>query len=125
MPYRRGVGGAETEPEERALMNKQPGKRALKSLGEVPKRLFKELEEMRCNPQGDWQISDLQRICKKFGLSCTKPRGGGSHYKISSPRLQGILTVPAHRPIKVPYIKVFVSMMDMHIKASVAGGDDA
>jgi hypothetical protein len=105
-------------------MTKQPQKRASTRNAVPPKSLCKELEDMRRNPRADWQISDLQQICKKFGLVCSKPRGGGSHYKISSPLLEGIQIVPARRPIKAPYIRSFVTMMDAHIEASANGGDD-
>ena len=41
------------------------------------------LKQMRHNPAGDWRLSDIEAICKEFGIDCRAPRGGGSHYKVS------------------------------------------
>jgi predicted RNA binding protein YcfA (HicA-like mRNA interferase family) len=71
------------------------------------------LERMRRNPKGDWTMRDVERVCRTHGLACTPPTGGGSHYKVSHPAIQDILTVPAHRPIKPVYIRKLVQMIDM------------
>jgi len=66
-------------------------------------------ERMRRNPKGDWNINDIQRVCRENGLACDPPRGGGSHYKI---RARGfMLTIPARRPIKPVYIRAFVGLI--------------
>jgi len=54
------------------------------------------LDEMRRNPAGDWRIDDVIAICREFGIRCTPPTGGGSHYKVSH---------PSRRPIKPIYIR--------------------
>lgn len=51
------------------------------------------LEQMRRNPQGDWTIGDVQRLCAEHGLTCLAPTRG-SHYKISRPGHSSILTIP-------------------------------
>jgi hypothetical protein len=73
------------------------------------------LDKMRANPR-DWKISNVETLCNQVGLTCMAPRGGGSHFRVSSEHLQGILTIPAHRPIKPPYILNLVGLADTHIK---------
>jgi hypothetical protein len=68
-------------------------------------------EQMRGNPQGDWTIKDVQKVCRENGLTCQPPTGGGSHYKVSHPRIAYIQTVPFKRPIKPVYIKRVVSFI--------------
>lgn len=68
---------------------------------------------MRRNPAGDWCIEDVQRVCRACGVNCTPPTRG-SHWKISSPLLGGALTIPAHKPVKAPYIKSLVSLIAAH-----------
>jgi hypothetical protein len=69
------------------------------------------LDEMANNPRGDWTINDIQRVCRDNGLTCVPPTGGGSHFKVSSPNIDEILTIPARRPIKPIYIKLFVGFV--------------
>jgi hypothetical protein len=68
-------------------------------------------DQMAQNPKGDWSISDIQMVCRDNNLTCEPPSGGGSHWKISSPELDDILTVPVRRPIKPIYIKAFVGFV--------------
>jgi hypothetical protein len=70
------------------------------------------LEDMRRNPQGNWSINDVARVCAQHGLKCAAPRGGGSHYKVSHERMPHILTVPFRRPIKAIYIRALVGFID-------------
>ena len=44
------------------------------------------LESMRNNPRGDWRIEDVEAVCGEYGVLCSAPRGGGSHYKVAHPR---------------------------------------
>jgi predicted RNA binding protein YcfA (HicA-like mRNA interferase family) len=69
----------------------------------------KTLEKMRNNPR-DWQISDLEVVAGRFGITVRK--GKGSHVSFTHPNWVDILTVPAHRPIKPIYVKKFVSLID-------------
>ncbi|MBO9108730.1 type II toxin-antitoxin system HicA family toxin [Agrobacterium sp. S2/73] len=71
----------------------------------------KRLEAMRRNPKGNWRIGDVQSLCKEFGVTCDKPKNG-SHYKVSHPSQEKILTVPFKRPIKSVYIKLLVDFID-------------
>lgn len=83
-------------------------------------KLSRTLEKMRANPQGDWSISDVEKLCKQLGINCSPP-SSGSHYKISSDSLHGILTIPARRPIKAPYIRKLVALADAHMEHSIKG----
>lgn len=65
---------------------------------------------MRANPLADWLISDVEAVAKAHGVTVRKP--GGSHYTLSHPRVHRILTIPARRPIKAPYIRDFVEFID-------------
>jgi hypothetical protein len=79
----------------------------------------KRLEAMRGNAAGDWRIADVELVCRAFGVDCTPPSGGGSHYTVSHPDMAAILTVPARRPIKPVYIRKLVSYID-----EVRSGED-
>lgn len=71
----------------------------------------KTLDGMRANPRADWQIEDVNRVCRRYGLTCSAPRRGG-HYKVSHPNVSEILTIPAHRPIQHVYIRRLIAMID-------------
>jgi hypothetical protein len=45
---------------------------------------------------------------------------GGSHYKVLSTYVGGILMIPARRPIKAVYIRTLVALADTHILAKAA-----
>jgi len=70
------------------------------------------LEYMRRNPQAGWRMDDIQAVCREYGIKCEKPRGGGSHYKVSHEAVTAILTVPFKRPIKPVYIRKLVAFID-------------
>jgi hypothetical protein len=71
------------------------------------------LEAMRRNPQGNWNINDAEKVCAQNGVTCTPPRGGGSHYKVSHKGMTYILTIPSKRPIKPVYIRALVAFIDI------------
>jgi hypothetical protein len=66
---------------------------------------------MRANPQSDWTIADVERMCREVGLTATPPRRG-SHYKVRDPRSGTTLTIPARRPIRAVYIRALVALAD-------------
>lgn len=78
----------------------------------------KMLEKMRANPS-NWKIDQVETLCQQVGLECRPARGGGSHFKVFGARLNGILTIPAKRPIKAVYIKRLVALADAHIAESM------
>lgn len=73
------------------------------------------LERMRSNPAGDWTIAYIERLCRRYGIGCRPPSGGGSHFKISHDRVTEILTIPARRPIKQKYIRLLVRFVSLVI----------
>lgn len=75
------------------------------------------LDKMRENPGNNWTIEDIRKVCDEYGLVLAEPTRG-SHYKVSSEHLNGILTVPYKRPIKAFYIKHLVQMTLTHNKNS-------
>jgi predicted RNA binding protein YcfA (HicA-like mRNA interferase family) len=66
---------------------------------------------MRANPQADWTIADVERLCRARGLTMTAPRRG-SHHKVRDPASGTTLTIPAHRPIRAVYIRALVALVD-------------
>jgi hypothetical protein len=64
------------------------------------------LSDMEASPAGDWAISDVETLCGQIGLGFKAPRRG-SHYKVFSKHLPGILTIPAHKPIKPFYVRMW------------------
>ena len=65
---------------------------------------------MRTNPR-DWALKDVEAVCRRAGIEWVPPKRG-SHYKIFHPRMEEILTIPAHRPIKPVYIRKLVQFID-------------
>lgn len=74
----------------------------------------KQLEKMRNNPR-DWRIEDLKVIANKAGLLYRQP--GTSHVTFRA-KTGRMLTVPAKKPIKPIYIKLFVELID-----EISGGE--
>lgn len=67
------------------------------------------LGQMKNNPQGDWKIDTLKTVAKRHGIIWRQP--GTSH--VTFRRNDGEkLTIPAHRPIKSIYIKLFVRFVE-------------
>jgi hypothetical protein len=66
---------------------------------------------MRANPQADWTIPDIERVCREVGLTITPPRRG-PHYKVREPLGGTTLTIPARRPIRAVYIRALVELAD-------------
>lgn len=67
------------------------------------------LDDMKRNPAG-WRIQDVETICRLHGATCSPPRGGGSHYKISKPGKVEILTVPSNGQLS-QYIKKLAAFL--------------
>ena len=69
----------------------------------------KALERMRNNPR-DWRIDEVKSIAARLGLSCRNE--GGSHHVFSYPGVDEDVCIPARRPIKPIYIRLFVALCD-------------
>ncbi|NKJ90564.1 type II toxin-antitoxin system HicA family toxin [Rhizobium leguminosarum bv. viciae] len=74
------------------------------------------LERMESNPADGWTIDDFEKLCAEQGLEWTTPTRG-SHFKVASEYLNGILTIPYNRPVKVVYVKRMCSMIKAHLSA--------
>ena len=59
---------------------------------------------MRRNPR-DWRIEDLKVIARSMGIDCDQH---GTSHVIFRHSKAGRLSVPARRPIKAVYIRLFV-----------------
>lgn len=68
----------------------------------------KMLARMRNNPR-DWRIEDLRALADRYGVDHRQP--GTSHVTFSFPGLPP-LAVPAHKPIKPVYIRLFLELLD-------------
>ena len=66
------------------------------------------LAGMRNNPQ-DWRIEDLKIIARKDGIA--HRQHGTSHVTFRLPE-RALVVVPARRPIKPPYIRQFLALVD-------------
>lgn len=71
-------------------------------------KVGKQLENMRNNPR-DWRIDDLKSIAKRMGVEYRQP--GSSHVTFRTVTGNKV-TVPAHKPIKPIYVKLFLEMID-------------
>lgn len=72
-------------------------------------KINKKIMAMKNNPKGDWVIEDLKSLADKHGIVYRQP--GTSHVTFRS--LNGRkLTVPAHKPIKAIYIKLFIKFLE-------------
>ena len=80
----------------------------------------KMLAKIAESPKAGWSISDIETACRQLGMDCIPPTRG-THYKVSSPKVGGFLTVPHKRPIKTPYIRSFIGLAEAHIGAFVKG----
>lgn len=69
----------------------------------------KTLENMRRNPRSDWRIEDFRAVARQVNVQWRSP--GGSHVIFVAPD-GSVLSVPARRPIKPVYVKLFVEMID-------------
>jgi len=65
---------------------------------------------MRNNPRGDWRIDNLTTVADRLGISFRRP--DGSHVIFFHPASEIEASVPAHRPIKAPYIRLFLRLVD-------------
>ena len=88
-------------------------------------RREKRLEKMRTNPKDDWTADDVRALCRGYGISCERP-DGTSHFTVSDPTQEQILTVVAARPVKPIYIKKLVTFIDavQNVRAAKGGEKD-
>jgi hypothetical protein len=78
---------------------------------------------MRCNPKDDWTANDVHALCRSYAISCERP-DGTSHFTVSDPSQEQILTVVAAKPVKSIYIKKLVAFIDAVQNARVLEGGE-
>lgn len=66
------------------------------------------ISKMRNNPR-DWKIEDVKGIADRFGIEYRQP--GTSHVTFRVKTGEKV-TIPAHKPIKPIYIKLFIALID-------------
>jgi hypothetical protein len=71
------------------------------------------LDRMRRNPARDWQIGDVEAVCREYGL-LFRPGKGTSHCHAKHPAAREILTIPARRLIKTVYIRKLDRYIEAH-----------
>jgi predicted RNA binding protein YcfA (HicA-like mRNA interferase family) len=71
-------------------------------------KIEKLLAKMRNNPQDDWNIEDIKILANKYGIEHRQP--GTSHVTFRT-QTGKKLTIPAHKPIKAVYIKLFMELI--------------
>lgn len=67
------------------------------------------LAKMRENPR-DWRIDDLENVARRLGFSIRK--ASGSHVTFSAAGCQTVVTVPAHKPVKPVYVRMFLRLAE-------------
>jgi hypothetical protein len=72
-------------------------------------KIEKLIASMKQNPEGDWLIDDLKRLAQKFEIEFRQP--GSSHVTFRTLAGQK-LTIPAHKPIKPIYVKMFIALIE-------------
>ena len=71
------------------------------------------LEQMKNNPKDNWNIATLKSIADYYGIDYAD--NGTSHLVFRHPD-GAHLTVPAHRPIKPVYIRLFTKFIEAIIE---------
>lgn len=70
---------------------------------------IKILKKMRNNPR-DWRIEDLKVLALHFGM--VHRQHGTSHVIFGHTNAQRTVPVPVARPVKTPYIREFLKLVD-------------
>ena len=68
------------------------------------------LAKMRRNPRDDWRIEHLFTVANRLGIAFRRPEG--SHVIFFHPASEIAASVPDHKPIKAPYIRLFLRLVD-------------
>ena len=79
---------------------------------------------MRRNPKGDWTIDDVGVVCRGHGVQLEPPTRG-SHFTVSHPLMEAIVTIPRARRIKGPYIKQLIEFIEKAVEAEALAEAEA
>jgi hypothetical protein len=78
-------------------------------------RADKHLAAMKRSPEKTWPIEDVVDTCKTYGVRCVVP-AGGAHYVLSHHLVDGLLTIPARRPLKPFHMMLLVDLLEAVIE---------
>lgn len=74
----------------------------------IMSKIDKLLAKMRNNPR-NWKIEDVKTIADRYGLQYRQP--GTSHVTFRA-KTGDKVTVPAHKPLKPIYVKLFIALIN-------------
>ena len=78
-------------------------------------RADKQLAAMKRWPEKDWAVEDVVDTCRTYGVRCVVP-AGGAHYVLSHHLVDGLLTIPARRPLKPFHVMLLVDLLEAVIE---------
>lgn len=73
-------------------------------------KILDRLRDLTREPPNEYPIEEVERVCRAFGLSYDRPTRGSFHV-VSHPQIDGLLTIPAHRPVKLLYLRLLTQMI--------------
>jgi hypothetical protein len=78
-------------------------------------RADKQLAAMKRSPDREWPVEEVVDTCRSYGVRCVVP-AGRSHYVLSHHLIDGLLTIPAHRPLKPFHVMLLVDLLEAVIE---------
>jgi hypothetical protein len=78
-------------------------------------RADKQLAAMKRSPDREWRVEEVVDTCRSYGVRCVVP-AGRSHYVLSHHLIDGLLTIPASRPLKPFHVMLLVDLLEAVIE---------
>jgi hypothetical protein len=78
-------------------------------------RADKQLAAMKRSPDREWPVEEVVDTCRSYGVRCVVP-AGRSHYVLSHHLIDGLLTIPASRPLKPFQVMLLVDLLEAVIE---------
>lgn len=78
-------------------------------------RADKQLAAMKRSPDREWRVEEVVDTCRSYGVRCVVPVGR-SHYVLSHHLIDGLLTIPASRPLKPFQVMLLVDLLEAVIE---------
>jgi hypothetical protein len=78
-------------------------------------RAEKQLAAMKRSPDREWRVEEVVDTCRSYGVRCVVP-AGRSHYVLSHHLIDGLLTIPASRPLKPFQVMLLVDLLEAVIE---------
>ena len=70
---------------------------------------------MKRSPDREWRVEEVVDTCRSYGVRCVVP-AGRSHYVLSHHLIDGLLTIPASRPLKPFQVMLLVDLLEAVIE---------